>query len=126
MSAKRCKGARNVVRISSLSPRERAGVTARRARCGAIPSLASKALRCKAALANMSSASQSTLAPASIARITSQARCATCAGLALGARTSAAATAASRASSPCAALPKSVRESASMPTISPRKGTLLR
>ncbi|MNX49964.1 hypothetical protein D3C86_805790 [compost metagenome] len=91
-----------------------------------MPSLGSNARRCTTALVNMSSASQSVLAPGSITRSTSQARCATSAERALGARTSAAATAASRASSPLGALLKSVRESASMPTISPRKGTVFR
>src|SRR5256885_10345130 len=52
---------------------------------------------------------------------TPQARRPTRSGEALGARTRAAAMAASRASSPCAALPNRVRDSASMPTISPRK-----
>jgi hypothetical protein len=91
-----------------------------------MPSFASKARRCTAALVNMSSASQSTFCCGSIARSTSQARCATTLGLAFGARTSAEATAASRASSPLGALPNNVRESASMPTISPRNGTVLR
>jgi hypothetical protein len=114
-----------------------------------MPSLAGQARRCSAPVTNRSSPSQSAAGGRAggadtggaaflvvfaggvagagfIACSTPQARCATRAGAALGARTRAAATAASRSSSPCAALPKSVRLSASMPTISPRNGTRFR
>ena len=116
----------------------------RRARCGAMPVLASNALRCSAAVVIRSSASQSGLeasvgfpfaalfaaggsaAPCCICPSTSQARRATTPARALGARTSAAVMAASRSSRPCAALPNSVRLIASMPTSSPRSGTRFR
>ncbi len=57
---------------------------------------------------------------------TPQARSATSAGFAFGLRTSAAAIAASCASRPLGCLANNVCASASMPTTSPRKGTLLR
>lgn len=54
------------------------------------------------------------------------ARSATLAAFALGARTSAAATADSRTSSPDGALPNSTRDIASSPIVSPRNGTRFR
>ncbi len=128
-SAKRWSGARRVDWIvAGTSPSAVRGAlrTARWARCGAMPSVGSKDRRCRTAVVNMSSASQSGGCLGSIARMTSHARCATTAGRAFGARTREAATAASRTSSPWGALSNSVRDNASMPTSSPRNGTVFR
>ena len=101
--------------------------SSRRAKCGAMPSAGGQARRARASSACMSSATQSLAAPAGrIALSTPQARCATRAALALGARTSAAAMADSLSVRPWGALANRVRDKASMPTSSPRKGTRLR
>ena len=124
-TARRCKGAERVLRscVPGGWPARR-----RRARCGAIPSLGDQALRCITPAAYRPRLSHSTALRGVFCMMakTPQARRPTASGPALGARTSAAVMAASRASRPCAALPNSVRLSASMPTISPRKGTRLR
>ncbi|MNS67359.1 hypothetical protein D3C72_1006090 [compost metagenome] len=137
-TAKRCSGALSVVRrLATPCGRDAAILVSRcsrsamRLKCGAMPLLASKARFLSATSVKNTTASQSTEpaptpVPARMSLRTPQARCPTCEGRAFGARTSAAATAASRSSSPCGALSNKVRESASMPTISPRNGTRFR
>ena len=128
-TARRCSAPSRVLRSVSGMALAWAGAEARRRRatCGATPSLGVNARRASATSACMSSATQSlaTLTPR-MARSTPQARRASCPARALGARTSAAVMAASPSCRPCGALANRVRDSASMPTSSPRNGTRLR
>ena len=125
--ARRCSGPSSVLGSVGGGAPSGAAASRRRARCGATPSLGDQARRDRATSACISSATQSTPAPpARMVLSTPQARSATKAGRALGARTRAAAMAASLSCRPCGALANSVRLSASMPTSSPRNGTRLR
>ena len=133
--AKRWRGALKELRmVADAAPSPAVVRASWRATCGAMPSLAAKSRRARAEATNSSMASQPPLFGSAAlfalggSRVlnTLQARWVTCASLALGARIRAAATAASRWSRPCGALPKRLRLKASMPTSSPRKGTRLR